>query len=197
MGFPKFSQLMPVIGAGAGALLGGPMGAAVGMGLGGMFSEQAGAEAANAQNIQMMESQMNFQKRMSDTAHQREVADLKAAGLNPILSVNAGASSPQGASATMQNTMSGFAASAREIVAMKQQMDRQKAETQLMKSQTHKNVVDAEVAKKGIPEAEMKNDAYDIVRPYIKKLKDSLSSGAPKSQQMKNFEKKYQQKGMP
>lgn len=40
------------------------------------------------------EWQRDWEKMMSDTAHRREVEDLKAAGLNPLLSVNKGASTP-------------------------------------------------------------------------------------------------------
>lgn len=59
--------------------------------LGGFLSNQASGDRA--------EDQMAFQERMSGTAHQREVADLRAAGLNPILSATkgVGASTPQGA----------------------------------------------------------------------------------------------------
>lgn len=55
----------------------------------------------NAWSAEQAQKQMDFQREMSNTAHQREIADLKAAGLNPVLSAKlGGASTPNGAMAS-------------------------------------------------------------------------------------------------
>lgn len=58
----------------------------------------------NAWSAEQAAKQMDFQREMSNTAHQREVADLQAAGLNPVLSANSGASVPNGAAGQPDNS---------------------------------------------------------------------------------------------
>ena len=58
-----------------------------------------GQYRANRETRASTQRQMDFQKEMSNTAHQRQMADLRASGINPMLSAKlGGASSPAGAS---------------------------------------------------------------------------------------------------
>jgi hypothetical protein len=103
----------------------------------GAVGSYMGAQQTNKASAFQADKQMAFQERMSSTAHQREVADLKAAGLNPMLSAKlGGASSPTGAMAPVQNALGQATSSASQNYLLQEQHKNLRAQQNQAESQS-------------------------------------------------------------
>lgn len=108
--------------------------------LGGMLSAK-GQSDANSATQAMSREQMQWQERMSNTAHQRETKDLQKAGLNRILSGTGGqgASTPSGSTSEFKNVLEPLVSSAMSAL-------KTISEAQLTSAQKDKTVVDQTVS---------------------------------------------------
>lgn len=150
-----------------------------------------------ANDINVIEAKRNrdWQEMMSNTSHQREVKDLKEAGLNPLLSGTGGASTPGGSSASASaSTYEGGSltrgiTSAIEMNAMKLANAKAEKELGLMEAQTNKTKTESKVLEKGIPEAEAKNEMWNTIKPIFKKMNEAVRGvSAPKHKNDPVFE---------
>jgi len=162
-------------------------------------------DSANATNKEEAQKNRDFQMFMSNTAHQREMYDLRKAGINPLLTAGGGgASTPAGATAStsaakVENELGGAIASAMEAKRLGLAIDMQKEEINNMKksgaltdAQKDKAKMETAVMRKDLPKSELINEAYEtILGPAVEGLRyiKGKTQTSPKNDNLESYKK--------
>lgn len=132
-----------------------------------------GGAAANVSREQQAMRQMQFQERMSSTAYQRAMQDMREAGLNPMLAAKVGpASSPVGAMANIQDIGTPAAQAATSAYQASTQRDVGESQVELNKEQ---KIVALNTGQKIAQETLNARTQGDVIAQTVRLLKEQIS----------------------
>lgn len=134
--------------------------------LGGILTRK-GARQRNVAQIASARRQMEFQERMSSSAVQRQVADMRLAGINPVMASRYGGSStPMGAQASVEDELGPSVASAKEAARVMEEL-------KLMKANSRKALDQSDQARQTAIREKATTDLTEQTT-VVKKLEEDL-----------------------
>lgn len=149
-----------------------------------------GGAMANSANVNNAREDRAFQAEQANTAHQREVVDLQKAGLNPLLSVNAGAGGAGGSTtAPAVNSLGNAVTSAVEALRLKKELGQADSQIALQSAQALSAGASAQKDAATAKQSEMATRALGAQLKAIEKEAGVRENAADWDQKMMKFDR--------